>query len=104
MGTKTIAKDRVWLNPRDVNCMAAAMWSVEVYYDRETKTAEVHAQININDEGTCHYVARKADLKPVRTMRRVLNEFEAAVDKGFEWIAAQGYATEKPSAWDEFNV
>lgn len=104
MGTKTIASDRVWLNPRDVNCMAAVHWNVEVWYNREKKTGEISAQININDEGRSHWVSRKAELKPIRTMRRVLNEFEAAVEQGFEWIQSQGYTVEKPTAWEEFNA
>jgi hypothetical protein len=95
MGTQKIGMDRVWLNPRDVGCMAAVNWSVDVYYSDKDNKAEVNAQIQINDEGQCHWIARRADLKPVRTMTRVLNQFQDAVDEAFDWIKQEGYELDK---------
>lgn len=65
-------------------CLAVVGWEVSVEYiayDRKEDgkpTAYVSCEISISDEGKHQYVSRKADLRPLRVMRRELDAFEEA--------------------------
>ncbi len=100
MARKTIAKDRTWLNT-DQECLAAVRWKVEVYYNTETKKAEVNGDITVTEEGRSHWVCRRADLRPIRTMRRIIDAFEGAVMDAYQWISDNGYEFTTGDADDE---
>lgn len=97
---KIIANERTWLNPNDKRCVAAASWSVEVWYNADKQKASLKAEIFINEEGQTHFISRRADLKPIRTMTRTLNQFEQAIDEALMWIHAQGYELVKSYTLD----
>lgn len=81
---------KTFLQPPQNGCMAAVGWEVQVEYwnnrddDKKkdgTYTANVHAEMNLTDEAKGHYVQRKADLRPIRKMRKELDAFEDACVK-----------------------
>lgn len=86
----TIKSEKTWLNT-DPDCLAACRYQVLVYYNEKTKAAEISAEITISDEGRSHWVSRKAHLRPIRTMRRILDAFEEAVQEAYTWIEENGY-------------
>lgn len=83
--------NKVFLQPPQNGCMAAVGWEVTLEYWNDcekisgTKTgvykANVHAELNLTDEAKGHYVNRKADLRPLRKMRKELDAFEDACVK-----------------------
>ena len=83
-----VKRNVTFLQPPATSCMAAVSWRVCVEYwqqwdkSGDKKTVEyqcnVAAELNINDEAKAHYVGRKADLRPLRKMRKELDAFEDA--------------------------
>lgn len=86
----TIKSEKTWLNT-EPDCLAACRYQVLVYYNDSTKAAEISGEITITEEGRSHWVSRKAHLRPIRTMRRVLDAFEEAVQEAYTWIEENGY-------------
>ena len=85
-----IESNKEFLQPPKNPCMAAVGWEVglEFYADRDDKgkkngkyNASVQAELSITDEAKNHYVNRKADLRPLRKMRKELDDFEDACIK-----------------------
>lgn len=84
-------RSRVFLNSPASGCMAGVSWYVILEYSKEwdnkalkrldTYVASVSSEIHINDEGQVHYISRKADLRPLRAMRKELDAFEEAVQQ-----------------------
>ena len=81
-------RNRAWLNTPASCCMAGVSWNAGDYYSKEWDkdlqtrddkyTCVITAEISINDEAKNHYVSRKADLRPLRAMRKELDAFEEA--------------------------
>ena len=81
-----VKRNRAWINSPASGCMAGVSWYVSLEYHREwdrqvkermdTYTASVNSEIEINDDAQRHYVSRKADLRPLRAMRKELDAYE----------------------------
>lgn len=90
MATKSIAKEKTWLNP-DPDCLAAVRWTVDVYYNDDDGLAEISADIVVTEEGRSHWVSRRAHLLPIKRMQSTLTRFCHAVEQAETWIKANGY-------------
>lgn len=100
-----VKRNRAFLNTPTSGCMAGVSWQVMLSYHKDYKElvnakkenrdplpiymAEMEANININEEGRNQYVSRKADLRPLRVMRKELDAFESACEQAL--IEAEEY-------------
>jgi len=69
-----------FLQPPNNDCMAAVGWTVSLEYweqkEKGTWEACAHGEMSQTEEARNHYVSRRADLRPVRAMRKELDAFE----------------------------
>jgi len=75
--------NKCFLQPPTNGCLAAVSWEAGVEYYGMKKgndkwEAHVACELSLNRDALSHWVSRKADLKPLRAMRRELDAFEEA--------------------------
>lgn len=84
-------RNREFLNVAGSGCMAGVSWNASLSYMKkwDKKGEELikdeyiacaEGEIEINREGQTHFINRKADLRPIRTMKRELLKFEEACE------------------------
>ena len=75
---------------KNSNCRGVVSWCV-TYYPAETsekieRSASFDADFGVNEEAQSHWITRKADLRPLRTIRAELDKFEDACLAAIEQV------------------
>ena len=80
---------RVWLNPGNINCKAAIIWTVSIVrYAIEEPECYLDSSITGTDDEPWHSVGRKGELRPIQRAIRELQRYERTVKAALAWAKA----------------